>query len=323
VIHLERGSYAILSTPFQADESLDLDSLQRTVSFYVQHGTRGVVALAVMGEGAKVLPEERAPVIRAVVEAVGDVPVIVGVSGPGTRLVQKRAEDACALGAQAVLVTPPQTLGDAEYVRFFADVAKAGLPIILQDHPESTGIQLSVPTICRIVDDVAAIAAIKMEAPPTAAKIHAIRTGLGDRPCLILGGLGGLSLLDELAAGSDGTMTGFAFPEVLRDIVGAYIDGDTARAENIYNQFLPLLLHEATPQLSLGIRKVFLQLRGVIRDSGLRSPAKPIGDSTLLRTERLHAQYVELAREERQALHVLVHEFNKNAHEQRTSLHEG
>ncbi|MCY0863902.1 MAG: dihydrodipicolinate synthase family protein, partial [Sulfobacillus sp.] len=67
---LKPGTYAILSTPFTDDDRVDLPSLERLTRFYVEAGADGVVALAVMGEGAKLLDAERDEVLKTVVETV-------------------------------------------------------------------------------------------------------------------------------------------------------------------------------------------------------------------------------------------------------------
>lgn len=288
------GSYGIVPTPFFEDERLDLGSLARAVQFYLRGGAHGVVVLAVMGEGHKVLEAERASVIRTAVEAAQGRSVVVGITGAGTKLVSQRVEEAQALGASAVLAAPPQALMDEAYLRHFAALGEVGLPVVLQDHPESTGIQLSVATLVRIVREVQHVTAIKLEAPPTGAKIQAIRQHLDARECAIFGGLGGLHLMDELMAGGDGTMTGFAFPEVLSEVVRLFHTGDRDGAERLHEQNLPWLLHEATPQSSLAIRKEFLRLHGVLAGAALRAPARSLDESALRRTRMLFDRYMQL-----------------------------
>lgn len=294
-MRFERGTYAILTTPFDPAENVDYEGVTRVVHHYVKERVRAVVALAVMGEGNKILPVERVSILQAVVRSAGDTPVIVGVTGPGTRLVCARVEEAALHGAQAVLVAPPQSMNDDMYVAFFSEVGRVGLPIVLQDHPESTGIQMSAATLSRIVQSVRGVTAIKLEAPPTGHKIATIRALLGETACTILGGLGALSLMDELAAKSDGTMTGFAYPHILTAIVEAYFSNQMTRAEALYQCALPWLVHESTSRLSLAIRKEFLRLQGIIPTNILRSPSVPLDALTIERTKQLHAQMSSVA----------------------------
>lgn len=288
-----RGAHAILVTPFDARDHLDGESLQRVARFYEESGAKGVVVLAVMGEGAKLDEDERRAAIRDVVAAV-DIPVTVGVSAPSAHLVRRRIDEALALGSHAVLLAP--TLGmDGEGIAWlYREAGRTGAPIILQDHPASTGVMMPVALIGRILEAVDTVVAVKNEAPPSGVRTRQIIEAAGGRPLTVLGGLGGLSLLDELDEGAHGTMTGFAFPEVLTEMVGAYLAGDRARARALYEAFLPWLVFEATPSYGLAIRKEFLRLRGVIRDAALRGPAPPMDAALLERAGELEGAFRDL-----------------------------
>ena len=88
----------------------------------------------------------------------------------------------------------------------------------------------------------------------------------------VLGGLGGMYLLDELRRGASGTMTGFAYPEVLVRIWKAWEAGDRAQAAEVYERHLPLLVFEGQPGLGLAIRKEVLRRRGLIEHATVRHP---------------------------------------------------
>ena len=120
---------------------------------------------------------------------------------------------------------------------------------------------------------------VKLEDPPTAAKIKkllAIAPGYQ-----VLGGLGGVSLLHELDAGSSGTMTGFALPEILVAIVKAHQAGDRDKAQSIFEAALPLIVFEAQPGAGVGLRKELLKRRGALASATVRQPA-PKPDAFLL-----------------------------------------
>ena len=292
---LPPGAYAILSTPFDEAERLDLEGLSSLARFYEASGAHGLVALAVMGEGAKLTENEREEAIRTV-RAASRCRLVVGVSAPGTAIVRRRIERAVALGAQGVLLAPSAGMSPEDILHLYAGAAEEGLPIVLQDHPASTGVVMSVALIASVVEEVENVVAVKNEAPPTAVRTRQILAATRSE-IRVFGGLGGLSLLDELDAGAQGTMTGFAFPEVLVEVVHAYRRGDRERARTIYEAFLPWLVFESTAVQSLGIRKEFLHLRGVIRKAGLRSPAPDTDPALRRRASELHAAYAARASE--------------------------
>lgn len=266
------GAYAILSTPFDDAEALDEHGLGRLAAFYEARGADGLVALAVMGEGAKLDDDERRRAIRAVLAGRERAPLCVGVSAPATRLVRSRIEAAATLGATSALLAPGAGMDPDSILALYREAGRSGLPIVLQDHPQSSGVAMPAVLIGRILGEVEAVVAVKNEAPPSARKAGQVLAAAGGRPFTLLGGLGALSLLDELDAGSDGTMTGFAYPEVLTALVAAYRAGDRERARQLYEAFLPWLVFEATAQVSLAIRKEFLRMRGVIASACVRGP---------------------------------------------------
>ena len=114
---------------------------------------------------------------------------------------------------------------------------------------------------------------------PTPPKIAALRKAWAAQPpafpeCSILTGLGALYGGFDVEQGTDGFMTGFAFPEVLMAIDRAARAGNVERAHAIYAQFLPLLVFEQQP--GVGIRKEVYRLRGLIECGRVRRPAPQV-----------------------------------------------
>jgi 4-hydroxy-tetrahydrodipicolinate synthase len=89
----------------------------------------------------------------------------------------------------------------------------------------------------------------------------------------ILTGNGGLFLPEEMRRGADGAMTGFAFPEMMRDVVAAHRAGDAERASDLFDAYLPYVRYEQQPALGLAVRKHVLAERGAIPHPTLRRPA--------------------------------------------------
>lgn len=291
------GAYAILATPFDDEDRLDEEGLSRLAAFYAGVGATGLVALAVMGEGTKVDADERRRAVAAVVGASGGRPVTVGVTAPSSRLVRQGIDQALALGAHSVLLSPSAGMDGEAIAALFREAGRAGAPIVLQDHPQSSGVAMPAALVGRIVREVEAVGCVKNEAPPTAVKTAQVLRAADGRPYTLLGGLGALSLLDELDAGAHGTMTGFAYPEVLGAVVAAYGAGDRARARRVYEAFLPWLVFESTAVVSLAIRKEFLRLRGLIASAAVRGPSSPLDATLARRAAELDGAYAARAAE--------------------------
>ena len=276
-VHKFSGVIPILATPFNNDESLDLVSWQRMIEFMLGMNVDGITILGVLGESNRLSDHEREALIKAAVATVGKrIPVIVGTSHSGSNAATYLSRMAEDLGADAVMVTPAKepVPNDERIVEYYRRIAGGTtLPIVLQDHPASTEVHMSVPLILRIVKEVSSVACIKAEAVPTPPKVRALREGLS-RPVSILSGLGALYAPFDLEAGSDGFNTGFAFPEVLRALVTAAQAKDFDRVHALYARFASLIVLEQQP--GLAIRKEILRLRGFIASNRVRHPGATI-----------------------------------------------
>jgi len=89
--------------------------------------------------------------------------------------------------------------------------------------------------------------------------------------CTILTGLGALYGGFDMEQGTEGFMTGFAFPEILRAMNSAAQAGDFERAHALYQRFLPLIVFEQQP--GVAVRKELYRLRGLIGSAHVRHPA--------------------------------------------------
>ena len=79
--------------------------------------------------------------------------------------------------------------------------------MVLQDHPASTLVSMSIPLLARLANEIPRIAAVKLESLPSPVRIPALRA-LIPASTTILTGLGALYGGFDLDAGMDGFMTG-------------------------------------------------------------------------------------------------------------------
>jgi 4-hydroxy-tetrahydrodipicolinate synthase len=273
-----KGVFPILPTPFLADESVDLKSYGNIVQFMADVGVSGVTILGVLGEANRLTDSERESIIRtAVTAAAGKIPIVVGTSHSGTRATIALSQSAAELGASAIMVTPHQepTPNESRIFDHFKGIGDAiDLPMVLQDHPGSTGVHMSLPLVLKMVEEIPTVACIKQEALPSPARVSGLITAMQSRRVPILTGLGALYGGFELFAGADGFMTGFAFPEVLMAMVSASTANDDARVWDLYQQFLPLMVFEGQP--GVAVRKHLFALRGLMNSDTVRKPAGSI-----------------------------------------------
>ncbi|MCZ6748827.1 MAG: dihydrodipicolinate synthase family protein [SAR324 cluster bacterium] len=276
------GVFPILVTPFHDDESLDLEAFHRIVRAMADRGVDGVTILGVLGEANRLTDREREQLIEGAVKAAaGRIPIVVGTSHSGTAVARDLSQMAESLGAAGVMVTPSRepVPNEERIFQYFQQVADAiSIPIVVQDHPGSTQVHMSVPLLLRLVEEIPAVACIKAEALPSPQKVTALLEGMAGRQVTVLSGLGALYGLFDLERGSHGFMTGFAFPEALQAMVSAARAGDWEAAWRVYHRFLPLIVFEQQP--GLAIRKEVYRLRGLIGSNRVRHPGATIDPKT-------------------------------------------
>ncbi|KQT54309.1 dihydrodipicolinate synthetase [Aureimonas sp. Leaf454] len=286
------GVYVIAVTPFHPDGALDLDSTDRMVDFYLSVGATGLTVLGMMGEAQKLTIEESQIVVRRILSRVdGRVPVVVGVSAPGFAQMASLTQMVMEDGAAGVMIAPPSAVRtDDQVVSYYAQAASfiGDVPFVLQDFPLVTNVQMSVPVIRRIVNELPGCVCLKHEDWPGLDKITALRApGALDRRISILCGNGGMFLPEEMGRGADGAMTGFAYPEMMTDVVRLARAGEAERARDVFDAYLPLARYEQQPGIGLAVRKYTMARRGIIANGALRRPGMALGAQTIAEIEHL------------------------------------
>ena len=287
------GVFSVLPTPFAAGGDLDLDSVKRVTDLIVRAGVNGVTALGVTGEVSRLTDRERGRIVETVVAAGdGRAKVIVGASADGVRTCLEVSREAKALGAAAVMVSPPRALklNSESVVNHYRALAEGvDLPIVVQDYPPISGFAMEAGLLARIAREVPPARTIKLEDPPTPFKTARILAAAGDTKVAILGGLGGVFLVEELLAGAAGVMTGFAYPEVLVNVVTLYRDGRIDEAADVFYRFVPLMRFEFQEGIGMAIRKEVFRRRGAIADGSTRAPGPVLDEGTKAALDRVLA----------------------------------
>lgn len=290
------GVYLIAVTPFTDSGELDLQSTDSMVDFYLDCGVNGLTVLGIMGEATKLTAEESAVFVKRVLARVaGRVPVVVGASAPGFAPMKELTHSVMSLGAAGVMVAPPSSVRtDDQIVQYFDMVNETlgkDVPWVLQDHPVSTGVQMSTAVILRILKNSPTCVMLKHEDCPGLAKLAAIRAasdkGELARVSILTGNGGGLFLPEELIRGADGAMTGFAYPEMMVEVCKAHATGNTERAQDIFDAYLPLARYEQQAGIGLAVRKHIMAERGVIASAAIRRPGPKLSAMDIADIARL------------------------------------
>ena len=299
------GVYPIAATPFHPDGRIDWDSVDRLTDFYLASGATGLTILGIMGEAPKLDAGESLALVRRVLARTRATPVVVGVSAPGFAAMRTLARDSMEAGASGVMIAPPPSLRtDDQIVAYYRNAVEAvgdDVPVVVQDYPLLLGVVMTPAVLRRIFQDLPSCVMLKHEDWPGLEKISALRAFEREgtmRRVSILCGNGGLFLDFETERGADGAMTGYAFPDMLADLVRLAKAGEREAAHDLFDAHLPLLRYEQQQGLGLAVRKYVLQKRGAIAFDAQRKPG-----SALSATARGEVDYLleRLARRDARA----------------------
>lgn len=278
---LARGLWTILATPFSESLDVDHESLVRQVELAHRSGADGLVALGVFGEAAALDLAEQREVVRTTVATSRHLPVVVGLSARTTAVALEQARVAVDAAGDALAALMVQV--NASDPRVVTDHLhrlhrETGAGVVLQDYPLVSGVRVGAAQLLEILEGCPFAVAVKAEAPPTPPAIAQL-TAATDVP--VFGGLGGVGLVDELACGAAGAMTGFSHPEGLRQTLDAHRDGGFPAARAAWAPWLPLANFEGQAGIGLSLRKHLLTRRGVLSSPAVRPPAPPAPETLL------------------------------------------
>ncbi|WP_153034490.1 4-hydroxy-tetrahydrodipicolinate synthase [Amycolatopsis sp. YIM 10] len=262
-------------TPFDRDGALELKRAQEIAKHLVDLGNDGLVVNGTTGESPTTSDAEKADLIRAVVEAVGDRATVV--TGAGTydtahsvELV-RQAEKAGAHGALVVTPYYSRPTQAGLYAHFTTVAEATELPIMLYDIPPRSIVPIEVDTLRRLAEHPRIVAVKDAKGDLLAGSEVIANTDLayysGDDglnlPWLSVGAAGVVSVVGHVVAGR------------IRAMIEAYEEGDTSTARTNHRGMLPV--YRAFSRVGgVVFSKTALRLRGY--DAG--DPRLPIVPAT-------------------------------------------
>jgi 4-hydroxy-tetrahydrodipicolinate synthase len=274
-----KGVRPVLHVPFAdtAEQPIleaELAVLARTM---LDEGADGLVVPGLASESWALTEVERDRVVAIAAEACGGrAPLVVGLDG-ATAVAVERARRAAAAGAAGLMVLPPQRAdGRDALLRHFDAIADvAGLPMLVQDSPQVTGVTLDVATLVSIAEAQPLVVAVKSEIPGAGSKASAILAGGLE----LVAGWGGLGYLEQLQRGAVGCFPGCDLGPAISAIDRHARAGDRDAAQQLYRRILPFLsLATASLDLLLLTAKRHMRRRGIFSTEALRAPARTLDD---------------------------------------------
>ncbi len=274
------GIWPVAPTPFNDDGTLDLEGMKRVLDCLIDQGADGICVLANFSEQFLISDEEREILTRLSLEHVaGRVPMIVTISHFATQIAVERAQFAKDLGADVVMMMPPYhgalLKGNAQQIfEQFAAVGEVGIPIMVQDAPLS-GVDLPVPLLVRMAQEIDMVKLFKIECPRAANKLRALIAEGGDAIEAPFDGEEGITLLADLDAGATGSMTSGMIVDQIKPVITHHHAGRTDEATAAYGRVAMVINHE-NRQCGWQSCKAAMVEGSVIRSEFCRHPIDPL-----------------------------------------------
>ncbi|MFF3248846.1 dihydrodipicolinate synthase family protein [Streptomyces sp. NPDC002870] len=272
-----RGIMVATALPLRDDLSVDYDAYADHVRRLLDNGCDGVVPNGSLGEYQTLTDEERARVVRTAVEVAGGARVMPGVSAYGSAEARRWAEQAAEEGCGSVLLLPPNAYrADESAVRaHYAEVARAGVPVVAYNNPTDTKVDLTPGMLGRLHQD-GSVVAVK-EFTGDVRRAYEIAELAPELDLLI----GADDVLLELAvAGAVGWIAGYpnAFPASCSTLYHAAVAGDLATALPLYKSLHSLLRWDSKTEF---VQSIKLSMDIVGRPGGpTRPPRFPLTGET-------------------------------------------
>ncbi len=283
-----KGTGVAVVTPFNENESVDFQALEKLIDFIINSGVEYIVSLGTTGETPTLDKQEKLDIINFTYEKVnGRVPIVVGIGGNSTKEVIEQLQTYPLQKAAAVLSASPyynKPSQEGIFQHYKSLAASSPKPIILYNVPGRTGRNMEAATTLRLAHEVANIAGIK-EAGNNISQCMQI---LRDRPdnFLVVSGDDDL-VLPELACGIDGVISVAAncYPKEFSAMVRAGLQFDFATAKKLNDPLLEVYNLLFTENNPAGV-KAFLYEMGLIKNI-VRLPVTPLSENVQQKVKAL------------------------------------
>lgn len=269
------GVLPVFQTPWDEEECLDIDVLEREIAWLFEQGADGVV-MAMVSETLRMSSEERDALATQVCRlAEGKGSVVISVGAEATVLAEGHAIHAEEAGADALMAIPPVSvaLGEAQLLTYYRRILGAvSIPVVVQDASGYVGRPMSVAMQARLLDEFGPERVLyKPEASPIGPRLSELRDATGGR-ARVFEGTGGIALVDSYRRGVVGTMPG---ADLIRGVVAlwrALEAGDAPRADAIHGPLAALVSMQSSLDAFLAVEKHLLVRQGVFTNTRVRGP---------------------------------------------------
>ncbi len=268
------GVVCVVQTPFGDDGAIDADTFTRQVEWLFDNGADGV-AIGMVSEVLRLSTPERDELATLMCgAAAGRGAAVVSVGAESTYTAVRYARHAAAVGADAVMATPPalSRVSDEELFGYFTAIADAAeVPVIVQDASGYVGSALSIDLQARLAAELSERVLFKPEAHPIGPKLTQLLEATSGK-ARILEGNGGLYLIDSFRRGAIGTMPAGDLVWALVPLWRALSTGNYESAYRIAGPLAQIVSLQTSLDSFVAIEKHLLVRQGIFPSAAMRGP---------------------------------------------------
>ncbi len=268
------GVLPVFQTPLLADLSVDFATLEQEIHWLYDQGADGIV-MGMVSETLRFASDEREQLAAAACRFGRDRGVVIISAGAeSTRTAVRYAQQAEAVGADAVMVIPPiaVAVGEEDLKRYYETILQAiRIPVIVQDASGYVGRPMSIAMQAALYNEYGDRVLFKPEATPIGPRLSALRDATGGK-APVLEGSGGIALVDSYRRGIVGTMPGADLIDVLVALWRALQAGDEARIYQLSTPLAALISMLHSLDAFIAVEKYLLVKRGIFKNELVRGP---------------------------------------------------
>jgi len=242
------GSWVAIPTPFNNDDSVDLEGFKTLIDFQAANGTTSLLALGSAGETTLLSMEEKRNIISSVSrQARGKIPVFFGTTCSSTRETIELSRYAESEGADGVVLTVPPYLlppQDAALEHFLAVGKSIKIPFGLYNNPSRVGVFVEPETIAAIYRQCPNFVADKEAMPRVSQLVEVLRLTEGNVHVLCCDFPKYSIVIPTLALGGHGTANigGNVIPREMAEMSKPWDSIEQVeKSRSLYNKYYDLL----------------------------------------------------------------------------------
>src|SRR5690349_23141488 len=178
-----KGVISAITTPFNADYSIDHGFLAEHAKWQLDNGVDGIVALGSRGEAATLTFDEKVAILKTISKVMGGKPLVAGIAALSTAEGIALAKAASEAGCAGLMVLPPYVYSTdwrEMKAHVSAIIGATSLPCMIYNNPVAYKTDFSPEQIAELAGEFANVQAVK-ESSADVRRFAALRALLGER----------------------------------------------------------------------------------------------------------------------------------------------